>query len=94
MSDQLIMAWLAGTGLWAFGLFGVDKWRARQDAGSRTAESTLLLVSALGGWPGGLLGILIFRHKSAKASFLIKFAATFILWVALVGGVLKITGHF
>jgi uncharacterized membrane protein YsdA (DUF1294 family) len=93
MSNYLILAWLTGTSLWTFVLFGVDKWRAGR-GGARTAESSLLLACALGGWPGGLLGILLFRHKSAKASFLLKFAATFLPWAALVGGALKITGHF
>jgi uncharacterized membrane protein YsdA (DUF1294 family) len=93
MSDQLIIAWLAGSSLWALALFGADKWRAHRGAGARTAESTLLLASALGGWPGGLLGILVFRHKSAKASFLFKFAVMFLPWAALVGGVLKFAGR-
>jgi len=94
MSDTLIITWLAGTSLWALALFGFDKWRAQRGRGTRIAESALLLTSALGGWPGGLLGILFFRHKSSKASFLFWFAAAFAVWVVLVGGVLKITGHF
>ena len=94
MSDRMIIVWLTGTGLWAFVLFGVDKWRARRGAGPRTGESALLLVSALGGWPGGLLGILAFRHKSAKGSFQFKFAGALLIWVALVAGALRISGHF
>ena len=50
----------------------------------RVAEASLLWVSALGGWPGGLLGMVLFRHKSAKGSFQLKFAAAFFLWAALV----------
>ncbi len=93
MSDIVLMVWLAGSSVWAFGLFGLDKWRAQRSGGPRTAESTLLLASAVGGWPGGLLGILVFRHKSAKASFLLKFAAAFLPWAALVGGALRIAGR-
>ena len=66
MSTNLILAWLAGTSLWTFVLFGADKWRAGR-GGARTAESSLLRACALGGWPGGLLGVLLFRHKSSKA---------------------------
>lgn len=94
MTDKIIIGWLAVTSVWAFALFGFDKWQAGRGAGARTAESSLLLASALGGWPGGLLGMLVFRHKSAKASFQFKFAAALLIWVALVAGVLKITGRF
>ena len=78
---------------WTFLLFGFDKWRAGS-GGGRVAESTLLWSSALGGWPGGLLGMILFRHKSAKGSFQLKFLAAALLWSALVAGALKLTGHF
>lgn len=81
---QLLLAfWLGLTGCAAFGLFGYDKWQAGR-AGGRVAESTLWLVSALGGWPGGLMGIMIFHHKSAKTSFQFKFGAAFVVWLALL----------
>ncbi len=35
----------------------------------RTAESTLLLLGLVGGWPGGILAQQLLRHKSSKASF-------------------------
>jgi uncharacterized membrane protein YsdA (DUF1294 family) len=79
----LVAAWLAATSGVAFVMFGYDKWQAGRQGG-RVAEATLCLASALGGWPGGLLGILVFRHKSAKASFQFKFAAAFAVWVGLL----------
>jgi len=94
MLDQLLLAWLCLAGLWAFGLFGYDKWQAGRARGRRIAESSLLWVSALGGWPGGLLGLVLFRHKSAKASFQLKFAAAFFGWVLLVAGALRLTGRW
>jgi uncharacterized membrane protein YsdA (DUF1294 family) len=89
--DQWLAVWIGATSAWAFLLFGFDKWRAGRTGARRVAESSLLLASALGGWPGGLLGIVLFRHKSAKLSFLFKFAAAFIVWAALVAGILKLT---
>jgi uncharacterized membrane protein YsdA (DUF1294 family) len=84
-TGQLVLAaWLGATSLTAFVLFGCDKWLAGR-RGGRIAESTLWLASALGGWPGGLLGIVLFRHKSAKASFQLKFAAAFVVWAGLLG---------
>jgi uncharacterized membrane protein YsdA (DUF1294 family) len=93
MTGKIILAWLAVTGVWTFALFGLDKWRAGRGAGTRTAESSLLLACALGGWPGGLLGMLLFRHKSAKPSFQLKFAAALLVWMALVAVALRLAGR-
>lgn len=76
---------------WTFLLFGFDKWRAGR-GGNRVAEATLLWSSALGGWPGGLLGMILFRHKSAKGSFQLKFIAACLVWSALAAGALKLVG--
>jgi uncharacterized membrane protein YsdA (DUF1294 family) len=82
-SRNILWLWLFISGLWTFALFGFDKARAHR-GGSRIAESTLAWSAALGGWPGGLLGMLIFRHKTVKGTFLLKFAAAFVLWAALL----------
>jgi uncharacterized membrane protein YsdA (DUF1294 family) len=81
---QLLLAgWLGVASLVTFLLFGYDKWQASH-RGGRVAESTLWLASAFGGWPGGLAGMMVFRHKSAKGSFQLKFAAAFVVWAALL----------
>lgn len=77
-----LAAWVAALSAWTFVLFGFDKWRAGR-GGRRVAEATLFWASALGGWPGGLLGMIIFCHKSAKGSFQLKFAAAFLVWAGL-----------
>ena len=87
----LVAGWLAAMSCLTFGLFGYDKWQAGRKGG-RVAESTLWLASAAGGWPGGLLGIILFRHKSAKGSFQLKFAAALIVWVALLWAVWRAGG--
>lgn len=87
-----VAGWLAATNCLAFGLLGYDKWQAGRKGG-RVAESTLWLASAVGGWPGGLLGIVLFRHKSAKASFQFKFAAALVVWMALLWAVWR-AGEF
>jgi len=51
---------------------------------SLSGES-IVLVSALGGWLGGLLAMLVFRHKTAKRCFQLKYAASFLVWGGLVG---------
>ncbi|MFI5337222.1 MAG: DUF1294 domain-containing protein [Opitutales bacterium] len=92
MSAPFLLGWVLVTSLWTFGMFGYDKWRAAHAGGRRVAESTLLLSSLLGGWPGGLLGMLVFRHKSAKPAFLLPFAVTVLVWLALGAVVLRRLG--
>jgi uncharacterized membrane protein YsdA (DUF1294 family) len=51
-----------------FVVFGFDKlaaWRGKR----RVPEKTLYLLSLLGGWPGALLAMPVFRHKRRKGSF-------------------------
>lgn len=88
---QLCVGWTLALSAWAFILFGFDKWRAGR-GGARIAEATLFWSSALGGWPGGLLGMIVFRHKSAKGSFQLKFAAAFFVWAGLVAGAWRVIG--
>lgn len=72
--DLMLAGWFATLTVVAFLAFGYDKWRARRE-GERVSEARLLWLSALGGWLGGLLGMMVFRHKTAKWSFKLKFAA-------------------
>ncbi|ELE2040528.1 cold shock and DUF1294 domain-containing protein [Vibrio vulnificus] len=57
-------------------MFAKDK-QAAQDGRWRTPESTLHLLSLLGGWPGALLAQFLLRHKSKKQPF------KFILWLTI-----------
>jgi uncharacterized membrane protein YsdA (DUF1294 family) len=89
--QQTLALWIAGTSVLTFGLFCYDKWRAGRGA-RRISEATLCTVSACGGWPGGLLGIVLFRHKSAKPRFLLKFAQSFLIWAGLIWLALRLGG--
>ena len=51
-----------------FLLMLVDKWKARKNRW-RVRESTLLLIAALGGSVGSLLGMYLFRHKTLHLKF-------------------------
>lgn len=83
--DQFLIAWFGFTTLMAFVLFGYDKLKAGSSS-DRVPERHLLAVSAMGGWLGGLLGMMLFRHKTAKLSFQLKFAAAFVVWGVLAYG--------
>ena len=67
-SDSFVAIWFAVFSAVTFLAFGFDKWRARR-SGQRVSELMLVMLGALGGWPGGLLGMIVFRHKTAKWTF-------------------------
>lgn len=67
-----------------FVVYGLDKSKAQQGKW-RIPESTLHLMGLLGGWPGGLAGQRLFRHKSSKVEFLLVFWGTVVLNVMAVG---------
>lgn len=66
----------------AFFLYGWDK-RQAENKQWRTSENALLMVAFLGGSLGAVLGMIFFRHKTSKPSFLIKIALILLFQVAL-----------
>ena len=84
----LVLAYFAVVGilsLAAFVAYGFDKRRA-QASGRRVPEKTLYLLALFGGWPGGLLGQKIFRHKTQKFGFRVVFWLCVTLHLAAVSG--------
>ncbi len=67
----------------AFVLFSYDKLLANKHL-RRIPESVLLSVSMLGGSVGSVLGMLIFRHKIAKKSFIVKISIIIVLQIAIL----------
>ncbi len=82
---KLLLFWLVLTNVLAFLLFGWDKVRAGGSGRDRVSEFNLVAIGAIGGWPGGLLATLLLRHKTAKLSFQLKYAAGFIVWAGFIG---------
>jgi uncharacterized membrane protein YsdA (DUF1294 family)/cold shock CspA family protein len=80
----------------AFMMYWFDKSAARNSRW-RTAESTLHAIGLLGGWPGSLVAMQVFRHKSSKASFRKTFWLTVLMncsglaWLASPDGAKAIT---
>ncbi|HRJ01425.1 MAG TPA: DUF1294 domain-containing protein [Hyphomonas sp.] len=48
--------------------YGLDKFAA-ENKRWRVSETVLLLLGLAGGWPGGLIGQEVFRHKTQKKTF-------------------------
>lgn len=68
-------------GTLSFGLYSLDKWRASRGAW-RLPEGALHVADFGGGIAGGLLGQLMFRHKTSKLPFLVVSASLAALHVA------------
>lgn len=69
----------------AFCAFGIDKWKAKRGTW-RIPERSLALFALASGWPGALLAMRAFRHKTSKPSFKTKLgfaiAGNLALWAA------------
>jgi uncharacterized membrane protein YsdA (DUF1294 family) len=70
-----------GMSLLALAAFGWDKAAAGR-GGGRVPEATLHLLELLGGWPGAILGALLFRHKTRKGSYLVVTAMVVLFHLA------------
>lgn len=78
----LITGYLLAVNLWAFWLMGLDKGRAKRKGARRIRERTLFLSALLGGSPGAILGMWMFRHKTRHWYFVWGMPAVFILQLA------------
>ena len=87
------MFWLVALGvtlvmsLVSFVMYGWDK-RAAAKGSWRTSEKTLLLIDLAFGWPGGLAGQRVFKHKRRKTSYMLRFWGIVVLHVIFWGIVL------
>lgn len=73
-----IFFWYIALSALTFILYGIDKSAAIKQQW-RIQERTLHLCALFGGWPGALLGQIVFRHKTRKTSFLILFWLTVVM---------------
>ena len=89
-SGRLEMSWLVlyyGASIITYGVYARDKTAAR-NARRRTPESTLHLLSLVGGWPGALVAQALLRHKTRKPSFLIGYWLTVIVNCIALGTII------
>ena len=77
-----LYACLAAVNLLDFVLMGADKAKAKRGA-RRIPEATLLLFAILGGSVGGILGMLLFRHKTRHAAFALGLPVILLVQLAL-----------
>ena len=77
----LVIGWYVVLGVITYAMYAKDK-AAAQSGDWRTPESTLHLLSALGGWVGAMVAQTYLRHKSQKAEFRLAYYLTVIINMA------------
>ena len=69
-------------GVWL--MYGIDKWKAKSGRW-RIPEKVLLLAAFAGGSVGALAGMMMFRHKTKKAKFVISVPIFFVIHCVIAG---------
>ena len=75
--------YLIGINVLTFLFYGIDKRKARKKKW-RIPENTLILLAAVGGSIGALLGMYVFRHKTKHGKFTLGIPAILIVQVVLL----------
>jgi len=70
----------AGASALCFAFYSIDKSAARAGR-ERIPESMLLSLGFVGGWPGAIVAQQLYRHKTAKLAFRVRF------WLSVVANV-------
>jgi len=68
-----------------FAIFGLDKRKAVKHQ-QRISEKTLLILTFFGGTIGAVSGMLVFRHKISKKSFLLKWGLVVLIQSVIIYG--------
>ena len=79
----LVVGWYAALGIITYITYSKDK-AAAQKGHWRTPESTLHLLSALGGWVGAMVAQTYLRHKSQKPEFRMTYYLTVVINMAVL----------
>jgi uncharacterized membrane protein YsdA (DUF1294 family) len=80
---DLLLAWIIGVSIAAFGTYGYDKSIAGHNV-TRVPEVVLHALTAVGGTFGSFLGMQVFRHKTQKKSFRLVFWAIVIVQIVVI----------
>lgn len=81
--NEFFTAFFATLNIGSFIYFGIDK-RKSQKNKERIPERSLLIMTLFGGTIGSILGMLLFNHKIAKKSFVIKILLIIIIQILIL----------
>ena len=79
---RLVTIYFALANIITFIIFWIDKKLARRNK-NRIPESTMILLSALGGAGGGFAAMHLFRHKTHKPKFFFTIPMLFVLHIII-----------
>ena len=77
----LVVGWYIALGVVTYIIYAKDKAAAQRNEW-RTPESTLHILSALGGWVGAMVAQTYLRHKSQKSEFRMTYYLTVVINLA------------
>jgi uncharacterized membrane protein YsdA (DUF1294 family) len=80
---KLILIYLLAINVFAFFLYGIDKWKAKRSKW-RIPEMTLLSIAVIGGSIGAWLGMKVWRHKTMHKKFKYGIPLILMIQIALV----------
>lgn len=80
---EILLAYFLFVNIIVFILAGYDKYQARKNK-QRIPENTLFFLEAIGGTIGLLTAMFLFKHKTSKTSFIVKFTLIFLIQIILV----------
>ena len=76
---SILLGYFLGLNLCLFILMGIDK-RAAKRKKWRIPERRLLTLGIIGGGIGGILGMIVFHHKTHRIYFTICYVVNIICW--------------
>ena len=79
---KFLVYYVIAVSLVLFCVMGWDKWLAIKSK-RRIPENTLFLLAITGGAPGGVFGMMVFRHKIRKRKFTVGFLGLSVAWIGL-----------
>lgn len=77
---QLILIYLLAINVFAFFLYGIDKWKAKRSKW-RIPEMTMLSIAVIGGSVGAWIGMKVWHHKTMHKKF--KYGIPLILFAQI-----------
>ncbi len=81
---EALLYYLIVINIVTFQVYGIDKWKAKQGSW-RISEATLLILAAIGGSIGALLGMKIWHHKTMHKKFKYGLPLILIIQIILIG---------
>ena len=84
MIANALLYYLIVINIVTFLVYGIDKWKAKQGSW-RISEATLLILAAIGGSIGALLGMKVWHHKTMHKKFKYGLPLILIIQIILIG---------